>query len=160
VTADCERFDGVVDDVAAGGELPPDLRPHVEACSACQARLTLARRLEHALATWPVEVPGRDFSMAVVRAARRDVWAQEVVVDWGFNLAIAGSVVAILGGILGLAWTLTAATDATTTVRLARETAGQLVDEALALAPVVGAATILLATALGGWWWAEQRDRW
>jgi hypothetical protein len=160
VTPDCERFDGVVDEVAMGGAMPADLRVHVEACLDCQARLLLARRLEQALATWPVEAPAPDFTTRVAGAARRDAWTQEVVVDWGFNLAVAASVVAILAGILGVAWTLTAAADATTVVRLATDTAGQLVQEMVALAPVVGIATVLLATALGGWWWADHQERW
>jgi hypothetical protein len=160
VTPECARFDAVVDDVAASGDVPPDLRGHVAGCGVCQSRLELARQVEHVLTTWPVETPSADFATAVMQAARREAWAQEVVVDWGFNLALAGSLAVILGGLVGLAWILTAAADASTTARLVGDTTGWLVEGAVARAPLLGAATVLLATALGGWWWAEHQARW
>ena len=35
-----------------------------------------------------------------------------------------------------------------------------LLDTALARAPIVGTATLLLGTTLAAWWWAEERARW
>ena len=96
---------------------------------------------------------------AVAAAARRETWRQEQVVDWGFNVALAAGLVAIVAGLGGpgvagrrrrpdrrrrRGWLADAAERAA-----GRGCARQ--------ATVMAMATLLLATTLGAWWWAEER---
>jgi hypothetical protein len=160
MTADCTRVDAVIDEVLPGGDLPPDLAAHLATCLDCQARLALARRIEQALAAWPVPVPPPHFSAVVAGRARRDVWRQEVVVDWGFNIALAASLVLVAGGAASLLWMLGALADPNETARVTAEAVSNLLGRVRGQGLVVVTATVLLATTAGAWWWAEERRRW
>ncbi len=156
----CARVDEVIDEMAAGGTVAPDLATHLGACAGCQARLELARRIDRTLATWPVTTPPRQFAAAVAARARANAWRQEVVVDWGFNIALAASLALIVAGAGSFLWLLGAMADPVETSRLAVGRLGEVVGRLRGQAPVVVTATTLLATTVATLWWAEVRRRW
>lgn len=156
----CARVDAVIDEVAEGGTLAPDLADHLAACAACQARLALARRIERVLAEWPVAEPPPHFSAELTRRLRQDAWRQEVVIDWGFNIALAASLLFIVAGAGSFLWLLGALADPAGATQLATGRLAPLVDRLRGQAPIVAIATVLLATTVGAWWWAEERQRW
>lgn len=156
----CARVEAVVDEAAAGLDLAPDLAGHLASCADCQTRLALARRIELALVSWPVASPPPHFAAAVARRARQEAWRQELVVDWGFNVALAASLAFIVAGAAGLLWLLGAMAEPFETWRLATGTLATLTGRLRGQALVVGTATVLLATTLVAWWWAEERRRW
>lgn len=158
MTAVCTRVEAVVDEVVAGGPWPGDLAGHVETCAGCQARVALARRIEDLLATWPAESPPPGFAARVAAMARREAWAQDVVVDWGFNVAIAACVAVIAAGVVGGLWMMSSALPATESSRVAADLLTAVAVRARAQASIAVTAMALLATAVGGWWWAEQQS--
>ncbi|MGE0816524.1 MAG: hypothetical protein AB7O28_20795 [Vicinamibacterales bacterium] len=160
MTPDCRRLDDLADEVAGGAVLPPGLAAHAEACAGCRARLDLAGRIERALATWPVASPPPHFAAAVAAAAHREEWRRELVVDWGFNVAIAASLLVILAGVGGLVWTLGAAADVSTAADATAAVVGGLLERVRSQAAVVGTATVLLTGTVGAWWWVEERTDW
>ncbi len=156
----CARVEAVVDEMAAGLEVATGLSGHVATCARCQARLALARRIERALADWPVAAPPAHFAAEVSRLARQDVWRQELVVDWGFNVALAASLVCIVAGAAGFVWLLGALADPVEASRLATAPLTALAGQVRGQGLVVGTASALLATTAAAWWWAEERRRW
>lgn len=158
MTEPCTQVHAVVDEVAVGAAWPDDLAVHVSSCSDCQARLVLARRIDEALATWPIATPPPGFAARVAASARREALAQDVVVDWGFNLAIAGCVAVIFGGAVAGLWMMSTAVPMTDSSRVAADVLTAVVDRARAQASVAVTAMALLVTAVGGWWWAEQQS--
>jgi len=156
----CTRVEAVVDEAAAGLALPPDLAGHLAGCADCQSRLALARRIEQTLAAWPVASPPPHFAAQVARRARQEAWRHEVVVDWGFNVALVASLAFIVAGAAGFLWLLGAMADPLETSRLAAGTLATLAARLRGQALVAGTATVLLATTLAAWWWAEERRRW
>ncbi|MEZ5293838.1 MAG: hypothetical protein R2745_22330 [Vicinamibacterales bacterium] len=160
MTADCRRVDDLADEVAGGTALPSDLAEHAGTCAACRARLDLARRIERVLVDWPVAAPPPHFAAAVAAAAHREEWRREVVVDWGFNVAIAASLLVILAGVGALVWTFGGAADVTTAAEATSVVVSGLLERARGQAAVVGTATVLLAGTVGAWWWVEGRTDW
>lgn len=159
MTPDCAALDVVLDALASGEAPSADVASHLDGCAACQARLALARRIERVLATWPESTPPPHFVAAVAARARAAEWRQEVVIDWGFNIALAASLVCILAGAGGFLWLLgvqAAAAGGADAVRPLAEVMTRLRGQA----PILATATVLLVTAAGGWWWAEERRRW
>lgn len=156
---DCPALDVALDEIVAGAPPTGDVAAHLDGCADCQVRLALARRIERVLAAWPEATPTPHFVAAVAARARAAEWRQEVVVDWGFNIALAASLACILGGAAGFLWLL--GVQATTA---GGADAMRPLAEALARlrgqAPILVTATVLLLTAAGGWWWAEERRRW
>jgi hypothetical protein len=155
----CARVEAVVDEMAAGLGTPPELSGHVATCAGCQGRLALARRIERVLADWPVAAPPAHFAAEVARLARQDVWRQELVVDWGFNVALAASLVFIVAGAASFVWLLGAMADPIEASRLATAPLTALAGQVRGQGLVVVTATALLATTVGAWWWAEERRR-
>lgn len=156
----CARVEAVVDEMAAGLEAAPELSGHVAGCAGCQARLALARRIDRVLADWPVATPPAHFAAEVARQARHDVWRQEVVVDWGFNIALTASLAFIVAGAAAFLWLLGAMADPVEASRLAARPLTALAGQVRGQGLVVGTATALLATTAAAWWWAEERRRW
>lgn len=154
------HLDEALEALAAGATPTPAEAAHLAACDACRARLALAVRLERVLAEWPVAMPTPDFAARVLSAARRDSWRAEQVVDWGFNAAIAAGVLLALAGLASLVWVLGSAAGPVETSGLVADAARDLLVRLRGQALVVGTATMLLATGLGAWWWAEERWHW
>lgn len=157
---DCDAAREELDEIAAGAPASAGCQAHLETCADCRAELALARRVERMLATWPTPPPPAHFASTVAAAARRETWRQEQVVDWGFNLALGLGLAAIVVGLSGMVWMVGATAGVDAAPQMARAAVGALLDTARAQAPVMGTATLLLVTALGAWWWAEERARW
>lgn len=154
---DCRNALDAVEALAAG-DLQPDgaLRAHFESCVRCAAELASARRLEAALAGAAPPAPAR-FTPMVLQRIRRDRWRAEQYVDRLFNVAMAASVVLIVGGVFGMLNVDAVLAFAGGTWSVARE-AGRAA--ARSAAPTLGtyvAAVGLLLSAMGMWWWAERR---
>jgi hypothetical protein len=160
MTVSCRHVADVVDEIASGLPASHDIDAHLLTCRACQARLHLARRIEQALLTWPTTPPPPQFSMTVAAAARRETWRQEVVVDWGFNFAVGASVFVILAGGAALLWMAGAVVRVEITSDVAAGIVRRWLGDLRGHMTVVGTATLLLATTVGTWWWAEERARW
>lgn len=160
MTADCARVDAVIDEAVLGADLAPDLEAHLAGCAECRARLALARRIEQALATWPVAAPPPHFAATVAGLTRREAWRQEVVIDWGFNIALAASLGLVAAGAASLVWMLGALADPADAARVTADAVSGLVGRVRGQGLVVVTASVLLATTVGAWWWAEERRRW
>ncbi len=159
-TLTCAAFADAIEAIAAGEPATAGQRAHLDTCESCRARLALAVRLERVLAEWPAAAPAPGFTLRVAEAARREVWRREQVVDWGFNVAIAAGLCAVLGGLASLAWLLGSAAGPGASATLLAETMGSLLGQVRAQAMVMATATLLLTTTLGAWLWAEGRVRW
>jgi predicted anti-sigma-YlaC factor YlaD len=151
-----EALDSV--EAIAAGELTPDGRiaDHLGSCPNCAAALDAARRLERLLQARPVPTASPQFTARTMTKIRRARWRSDQFLDLAFNLAIGLVVLAVIGGVLILMHRtgLTAVSNdlidlfSTGFVALAHKVGPSL--------PLYGAATALLAGALGIWWWAER----
>ncbi len=157
---DCDARRDELDEVAAGAPASAGWQAHLDTCADCRAELALARRVERVLATWPTPMPPVYFASTVAAVARRETWRQEQVVDWGFNLALGVGLAAIVAGLGAMVWMVGASAAGDGASQAAANAVGALVATARTEASVVGAATVLLVTAVGAWWWAEERGRW
>lgn len=160
MTADCARVDAALDEFVEGGGLAADLEVHLSACQDCQARLALARRIEHALASWPVPAPPPHFAAVVAGRARRETWRQEIVIDWGFNIALAAGLILVLAGTGSLIWMLGALGEPGEAAQVTAEALTRLLGRVRGQGLVIATATVLLTLTAGAWWWAEERQRW
>ena len=153
----CDEALNAVEAIAAG-ELTPDGRvaEHLSSCPNCAAALVSARALEQMLRRRATPKPPAQFTTRTLTRVRRARWRSEQFLDVGFNVAIAAVVLAVIGGIWmllnrsGLAAVSNDAVDlfGTSLVAFVRRVSPSL--------PLYAAATALLATALGIWWWAER----
>jgi hypothetical protein len=156
----CAAVADAIDAIAAGDPATLDQRAHLDTCDGCRARLALAVRLERVLTEWPVTAPADGFTRRVAAAARREAWRREQVVDWGFNVAIAAGLCAVLAGLASLAWLLGSAAGPGASAALLADTVTSLLVQVRSQAMVMATATLLLTTTLGAWLWAEGRMRW
>ena len=153
----CDEVLNVVEAIASG-DLTPDGRitAHLASCPNCSSALEDARKLELLLQTRSVPRPPAQFTTRTLARVRRARWRSEQFVDAGFNLALALVVLVVIGSVWlvmdrsGLVAVSNDALDllGTGMVTLARRIAPSL--------PLYAAATALLASALGIWWWAER----
>ena len=153
----CDEALESVEPIAAG-ELTPEGRiaDHLASCADCAAALESARRVERLLRERPAPRAPAQFTVRTVGRVRRARWRSEQVVDASFNAAIALVAVGVLIGIWMLAHRsgLVAVTNdavelfANGVTAFARRVGPSL--------PVYAAASALVATALGIWWWAER----
>jgi anti-sigma factor RsiW len=153
----CDEALDAVERVAAG-ELTPDgrLAEHYATCPNCSAALESARELERLLRGRSAPKPSAQFTTRTMARVRRARWKSEQVLDVGFNVVIAVVVLAIMVG----AWMLLDRSGLVVVSNDAVEMLGRgLVSFAQRVAPsvpVYAAATGVLVTALGIWWWAER----
>jgi len=153
----CDEALDAVEAIAAG-ELTQEGRiaDHLASCPNCAAALDAARRLERLLQARPVPKVSTQFTARTMTKVRRARWRSDQFLDMGFNLAIGVVISAIVAGIwmlmhrTGLTAVSTDLVDLFSTgfVALAHRVGPSL--------PLYGAATALLAGALGIWWWAER----
>jgi len=154
---DCERIAPLVEPIAAD-ELTPDpqIAMHLAACPRCRASLELARKIEQSLKTHAARQAPPQFTSRVLARIRRDRWRREQWLDVGFNVAVV-----LLGAAITAAAVLmfyTAGFDAigNALVDLVASAAAELARQVAPSLPTYGAAAVLVATALGIWWWAER----
>lgn len=156
MTMRCEQAEPFIEAAAVGEAVPEAVAVHVSSCAGCAARLALAQRVEIALATRAVPVPPATFTNAVMARMRRDRWRAEQVVDFSFNLALGIGVLIIAAGVVGVAWrsgVMQISGEMSTVLLPAVRTA---VTRALADTRLIMLATLLVTTAFGLWWWAEE----
>ena len=154
---DCAALRDAIEPLAAGDAATPDQHAHLAECASCQARVALALRLERVLAEWPVPVPGPALAQRVLATTRQEAWQREQVVDWGFNVAIATGLVAIVVGLVAMVWVLGSAAGPGATAEVMTDLAAALVTRMRAQVAVVATASLLLTATLVAWWWAEER---
>ena len=152
----CDEVDEIVAAVAAG-DLPMDaaLAAHLDGCARCGAALATARRIEGYFAAQTAVAAPEEFTRMVLQRIRRERWQSEEQVDRLFNVAmVAAGLLLVLGA--AVLFNLSAALQIAATASQLLTAAGE---QALRqVAPAVGtyvAATALLVSALGMWWWAD-----
>ena len=145
-------------ELIAAGELTPGSRmiEHLASCRGCAGALDSARRLDALLRGRPAPAPPAHFSSRVMTRIRRVRWQSEQWLDWGFNSALAAAGILVVISL----WLVMRRSGLTTVGSDAIELIGpSIVAVARSIAPslpLYGAATALLGTALGVWWWAER----
>lgn len=147
-----------VEAIASGDQaLDVEMRAHVESCPGCAAALATARRIEDYLAGRPVVPAPAKFTSTVLHRIRRERWRSEERVDRLFNLAVVVAALLVLTG-AGFLFNMSAALALATEASQLLSRAGE---EGLRRAvPSLGtylAATALLVSALGMWWWADMQ---
>jgi len=151
----CEDLDELIEALAEGEPVTPDVQAHVAGCASCQARVELARAVDRLLLAREVPAPPEAFTAQVMRRVQQERWRVEQFVDAGFNVAIAAGFLVVLSGVVGLLWSFgwfsvdvgTVATAVTTLAPWTSELASQ--GQTL----IIGVA--LLSSALALWWWVE-----
>jgi hypothetical protein len=153
----CDEVLEAVEPIAAGELAPsPRIAEHLASCRGCAGALDSARRLDALLRARPAPVPPAHFSSRVMNGLRRARWRTEQMLDWGFNLALvaAGVVVVIsLWVVMRRSGLTTVSSDAIELLGPGMVLFARRVTPSL---PLYLAATALLGTALGVWWWAER----
>jgi predicted anti-sigma-YlaC factor YlaD len=153
----CDEVLEAVEPIAAGELAPsPRVAEHLASCRGCAGALDSARRLDALLRARAAPVPPAHFSSRVMNGLRRARWRTEQMLDWGFNLALvaAGVVVVIsLWVVMRRSGLTTVSSDAIELLGPGMVLFARRVTPSL---PLYLAATALLGTALGVWWWAER----
>jgi predicted anti-sigma-YlaC factor YlaD len=153
----CDEVLEAVEPIAAGELAPsPRIAEHLASCRGCAGALDSARRLDALLRARAAPVPPAHFSSRVMNGLRRARWRTEQMLDWGFNLALvaAGVVVVIsLWVVMRRSGLTTVSSDAIELLGPGMVLFARRVTPSL---PLYLAATALLGTALGVWWWAER----
>lgn len=153
----CEAFDDLIEPLAAG-ELAEtaEVRAHLASCARCREAYALALRIDRVLAAQPPPAVSEAFVPAVLVRARRERWRSEQYLDVAFNVVIGLAAIVGLGGLYALfAVTGLAAVSAD----LVRLLLGGMTDAAARAMPQLRLyvlATVVLASGLALWWWAEQ----
>jgi anti-sigma factor RsiW len=145
-------------DALGGGDrtTAAEEQAHLDACARCRARLALARQVDRVLAARPQPPLPEGFPGAVMARVGQERWRVEQALDIGFNIAVAAGVLLVATGLLGLAWASGGVVIGVDLARLTGEALSVLGARLLPQAQVVTAALLLLAGALGAWWWAED----
>ena len=155
---DCKTVLDRIEAIAAG-DLEPDqaTRAHLESCLRCSSALAVARRIEAVLAARPAPPAPPGFTAAVSQRLRRERWRAEQHVDRLFNLAIAASVLLVVGGLLAIFNVEGLLAFTAATVEVVREGSRNAAEGAAPRMVTYMLAAGLLISALGMWWWAERR---
>jgi len=152
--------DEVIDQLEpiAAGDVEPEARiaAHFSSCPNCAAALAAARTVDRLLKARPVPTLPPQFTVRTLTRLRRDRWRREQVLDAGFNIAIGAALCLAIAGIWFLLDRTGLAAVGNDTVEFLGSGVATLVREAAPALPVYLGAMILVATALGIWWWAER----
>jgi anti-sigma factor RsiW len=153
----CAQALDLVEPIAAGDlDVDPQVRAHIESCPGCASALATSRRIEAALAARPASAAPERFESAVLQRIRRERWRAEQHVDRLFNVAVAVSVLLVVGGVLALmnlGGMLAAVSDIWGVMSAA---GGEAIRSAAPTVNTYIAAAGLLLTALVMWWWADR----
>jgi hypothetical protein len=154
----CEDADLLIESIAADDEpVREELSRHIETCARCASALERARQIDRWLAAAPSVVPPAGFARKVVGRLHAERWRFERKLDLGFNLAIAVGLLVVTAGV----WMLLNISGLTAVVedvtRIYVDSMGTLATRVTIALPTYFAAFALVMTALGVWWWAENR---
>ena len=154
----CRDLKDLIEPVAAGDlELDAGARAHLESCPRCAAELTIARRLEAALAAREAPPAPERFTPFVLQRIRRDRWRAEQHVDRLFNAAMVVALLLVAGGIVALMNLSGVLAAASGTWAIIAGAKGHIAREAAPTVNTYVAAACLLVSAMGMWWWAERK---
>lgn len=157
----CEDVQGLIDQIAAGEIAPaPEVAAHLDGCDNCARELAWARRLERLLSLREEPRASSRFAAAVLARVRQDRWRSEQYLDIGFNVAIAFSIVLVVGGLWLLAHATGLGAIGAEQSRLFVVALASLIRQAVPMLPIYSAAAILATTAFGFWWWTERSSGW
>jgi anti-sigma factor RsiW len=152
----CDEANRFIEAAAVGDALPPEVEAHIAGCRACAARLALARRIDLTLQRRPVPEPPASFTASVIRRLRDERWQAERVVDFGFNLVVAVGLFIVVTGLVGVAWQLGVVRISDDVLKVISESATVVVRRAVTDSRIVMIGMLLITTAVGVWWWAEE----
>jgi predicted anti-sigma-YlaC factor YlaD len=153
----CDEVLDLIEPIAAG-EYTPDGRvaAHLTTCPNCAAALVTARRVDQMLQRRAVPKPAPQFTTKTMALVRRNRWRRDQFLDAGFNLTLV-----VLGfAMIGAMWMalhrsgLIAVSNGTFDALGAG--LGVVRQHVVSTVSIYVAATVLVATALGLWFWAER----
>jgi len=153
----CDQVVELLEPIAAGDLVPDEgIARHLASCVLCTEALAGARRVDQLLRARPIPAPSTQFTARTLARIRRDRWRREQFFDAGFNVAT----VTVIGGVVLAVWMIIDRSGLSAISRDLLDLFGtEIVTVARQMAPTVSlyaSATILLATALAIWWWAER----
>ena len=155
----CDEALNSVEVVAEGGLTPEGrLADHYASCPNCAAALRRARELEQMLQRRPAPLPSPQFTARTMARVRRARWRNDQMLDMGFNIAIAIVLIAVLVAgwmVLDRSGLVAVSNDAVGIFGRGLATFTQRIAPSV---PLYAGATVLLATAVGLWWWAEKGE--
>jgi Zn-finger nucleic acid-binding protein len=155
----CDEFLDHVDAIAAG-DFPLDARAraHLATCPGCTAAWNDAQEVERLLKARPAPQAPPQFTARIMGRIRGDRWRREQFIDTGFNVVMGIVVLAVIGAL----WMLFSQSGISSVtgdaVNLLNASARQVIGRAAPSLPLYLGAFAALATALGLWWWAEQKS--
>lgn len=152
----CDEANPFIEAAAVGEAVPDAVVLHLDDCRHCRARLTLAKQIDLALKRRPVPAPSPGFTTSVMRRLRDERWHAERVVDLGFNLAVSAGILIIAVGLAGLAWRLGIVHIDEAALQLLADGASLVVRRVATDSRLVMFGMLLVTTAVGLWWWAEE----
>jgi len=155
----CDEALDAIEAIAAG-EMTPGLRvaQHLASCPNCAAAMESAREVERLLRARERPRPPSSFTSRTMARVRRARWRSEQFLDAGFNVALT----LVVAGIVGVIWIAANRTGVSAVgsdaLDLFSEGVVQLVHSITPALPLYAAATALVVSALGIWWWAENQN--
>jgi hypothetical protein len=116
--------------------------------------------LDEAIERWMRErtapsAPPR-FTADVMARLRQERWQVERYWDLGFNIAIAGGLLLVVAGVLGLVYISGLAAVGRDAVLLFTDAMVATADQLAPVLPTYAGACLLTASALGLWWYVEN----
>jgi anti-sigma factor RsiW len=153
----CDEVLDALEEIAAG-ELTPDGRiaAHLSTCANCAAALADAREIERLLRARPVPRASSQFTAQTMARVRRARWRSEQFLDAGFNLTLGIIVTAIVAGVFMLLRLTGLTSVGDDALSIFRSAFVALLERAAPALPIYVGASLLLAAAIGFWWWAER----
>ena len=153
----CTQAIELVEPIAAGElDVNEDVRAHLESCPGCASALAAARRIDAGLAARPAPPAPERFEWIVLQRIRRDRWRAEEHVDRLFNLAMAVSLVLVVGGVLALMNVGALVATVSGMWAVVSASGGEALRNAAPTVSTYVAAAGLLLSALAMWWWADR----
>jgi anti-sigma factor RsiW len=151
------HLDDEIELIAAGErQVTPEEQVHLEGCPSCARSLALAIDVHRLLAAEAAPVGPEGFVAATLGRVRRERWRSEQQLDLAFNVVVG---LAALTGVALLWIVLTASGVSTVSADLVDVFimgTNSAIDRMRPALPTYTMATLVLASGLGIWWWAER----
>lgn len=154
----CDEALDAVEAIAAGEITPGErIAQHLTSCRQCAVALDAAREVERLLRARNRPRPSSAFTSRTMTRIRRARWRSDQFLDAGFNVALALVVI----GLVGVVWMLVnrigvGGAVSSNASDLFGEGIRQVISRVTPALPLYAAATALVVSALGIWWWAEN----